>query len=135
MKKRTAVTALAVFVLAILAAAGSRTFLGPCVHEDGVFGSCHWAGEAVFGISLLLALLSLSVLPAGHADTRKGLYLSMVYTSVLGLLIPGTLIRLCGMTTMRCQAIMRPAMTILFALTGILSLTGFLACTHKENQP
>ena len=54
--------AAAALLLSAVTAAGSVSFLGPCVHEDGSFGSCHWAGEAMLGIGLLLAALSLTAL-------------------------------------------------------------------------
>ena len=59
-----------------------------------------------------------------NESLRKGLYIAMALTAVLGILVPGTLIGLCGMATMRCRALMRPAMTILFAVMGIASAAG-----------
>ena len=49
-------------LLSAVIAVGSVSFLGPCVHEDGSFGPCHWAGQAMLGIGLLLAVLSLTAL-------------------------------------------------------------------------
>ena len=127
MKKNPfSVLALIICILALITAAGSRTFLGPCIHEDGSFGTCHWAGQAVFGTALLLAVQSLFALFQRHSLMRKGMFLAMFWTAMLGILFPGTLIGLCGMATMRCRAVMRPAVTILFALTGGLSLAGCL---------
>jgi hypothetical protein len=51
----------------------------------------------------------------------------MFFTSCLGSLIPGTLIDLCHMATMRCRALMQPAMIILFSLSALISLIGFFA--------
>lgn len=125
MKKNTIpFPALIVLLLAVLAAAGSRTFLGPCVHEDGSFGACHWAGQAVFGSALLLAAESAAVLVWNDTGMRRGLYLSMLMTAVLGFLFPGTLIDLCHMATMHCRALMRPAMMLIFGLAGLVSLIG-----------
>ena len=126
MKKKVPVPALAILILATLVAAGVKTVLGPCVHEDGSFGPCHWAGQAVFGTAVLLAVQSLCAIVQRQEAGRRGLYLAMMLTAVLGILFPGTLIGLCGMATMRCRAVMRPAVTILFSLAAILSLAGFL---------
>ena len=127
MKNKISIPALAVCILAILTAAGSRTVLGPCIHEDGSLGTCHWAGQAVFGTALLLAVQSLFALFLKKSDARKGMFLAMFWTAMLGISFPGMLIGLCGMATMRCRAVMRPAMTILFALMGALSLAGCIA--------
>ena len=122
--KSTFVIGFVILAAAAVAAAGSRSFLGACVHEDGSFGSCHWAAQAVFGTALLMAAQSASCLLQMDASARKGIFLSMVFTAILGILLPGPLIGLCGMATMSCRALMRPAMTVLFALMGILSAAG-----------
>ena len=122
--KKTSVPAMIVLILALIAAIGSQSFLGPCVHEDGSFGACHWAGRMLLGVGGLLAVLALLalVLP----KERRGLYLAMVPASLLGLMTPGTLIALCGMATMRCRMVMRPAMMILSGLALVLALAGWL---------
>ena len=63
---------------------------------------------------------------------KAGLYLAMALAAILGLLIPGTLIQLCGMATMRCRMVMKPAMTILCALMLITSILGFLMARGKD---
>ena len=122
--KKTPIPALIILVLALVMAIGSQSFLGPCVHEDGSFGACHWAGRMLLGVGGLLAVLALLalVLP----KERRGLYLAMVPASLLGLMTPGTLIALCGMATMRCRMVMRPAMMILSGLALVLALAGWL---------
>ena len=125
-KKRSLVPALVTLVLAVLAAAGVKSFAGPCVHEDGSFGPCHWAGHALFGLSIVIAAESVIVLWRKDAGLRRGLYLAMMLTAVLGILMPGTLISLCVMESMRCRMIMRPAMLVLYALMLVSATTGAL---------
>ncbi|MBR1559532.1 MAG: DUF4418 family protein [Clostridia bacterium] len=130
--KKSLIPAVIVLVLALVAAIGSQGFLGPCVHEDGSFGACHWAGRAELGVGLLLAALALLGILVKTA--RRGLYLAMLPTALLGILTPGTLISLCAMDTMRCRALMRPAMTILFALSLVAALIGLLLSRGEERQ-
>ena len=132
--KRFSVCGLFNLVLSVVIAAGSISFLGPCIHEDGSFGACHWAGQTLFGIGILLAAESLFVLLCVNSRTRQGIYGSMLLTAVLGCLIPGTLIDLCHMETMRCRALMQPAMIILCALTGMISLIGFFLERRKAGK-
>ena len=127
--KKTSVPAMIVLVLALIAAIGSQSFLGPCVHEDGSFGACHWAGRALLGVGGLLAVLAVLALLLPRC--REGLCLAMALTSVLGLRVPGPLVSLCGMSTMRCQALMRPAMSVLFALALAASALGWLLERRK----
>ena len=126
--------AAAALVLSAVTAAGSVSFLGPCVHEDGSFGSCHWAGQAMLGIGLLLAVLSLTALLVKDGRVRAGILFAAAAAAVLGIIVPGTLINLCGMATMRCRAVMRPAMTLLCALTAASSLAGGIAAYRKAGS-
>ena len=126
--------AAAALVLSCVIAVGSVSFLGPCVHEDGSFGSCHWAGQAMLGIGLLLAVLSLAALLVKDGRLRAGLLFAAAAAAVLGLFVPGTLIRLCGMATMRCRAVMRPAMMLLCALTAVSCLAGGIAAYRKAGS-
>ena len=62
---------------------------------------------------------------------RQGAYLSSAATSVLALLTPGTLISLCKMSTMRCRAVMHPAMLILFSAILLTALLGAFLSRHE----
>ena len=136
--KKAVLPALVVLIIACIGAAGVNTFLGPCVHEDGSFGPCHWAGRAVFAVWLLLLaesalliaafVLSAKGEPAAaqkNCGFSAGLYAALFSGALAGIVLPGGLIGLCSMATMRCVALMKPAMTILFLLTAIASAAGF----------
>ncbi len=129
MKKNT-IPALIILLLSLIAALGSQTFLGACVHEDGSFGACHWACRAILGEGALLAVLALMALAVKRA--RFGLYLAMIPASLLGLLTPGVLIGLCKMPTMRCRMLTQPAMTILFGVMLVAALIGALLSRRGE---
>ena len=131
MKKDT-IPVLIVLALSLLLAIGSQTFMGACVHDDGSFGACHWAARALTGIGGLLA--GLSVLTLFLKKERAGLYLAMLPTALLGILTPGTLIDLCGMKTMHCRALMKPASTILLSLTLAAALVGWLMSRKSHDE-
>ena len=128
--KKTYFPAIIILALSMLAAIGSQTFLGACVHEDGSFGACHWACRALLGEGGLLAVLSLMALALKRE--RAGLYLAMIPASLLGLLTPGPLIALCKAPTMRCRMLTRPAMMILFGAALLASLVGWLLARRGE---
>ena len=70
-------------LLSAVIAVGSVSFLGPCVHEDGSFGPCHWAGQAMLGIGLLLAVLSLTALLVKDGRLRAGLLFAAAASACL----------------------------------------------------
>ncbi len=128
--KKTIIPACVTLILSLVIVLGSFTFLRPCTHEDGSVGACWWAGRALLGLGILLAVLSALTLLSRRA--RFGTYLSCLAVCVMGILTPGTLISLCRMSSMRCRAVMQPAMIILFAAAGLLSLIGVWFCAKAE---
>lgn len=106
----------------ILLTIGVKTFFGPCgAHEDGSFGSCHWAGQAIFGIGIVLIAIGILHLIMSRPAGKMGLSLAVIPLALLIVLLPKKLIRLCMMGDMRCNAIMRPAVMILGILTAVLA--------------
>ena len=128
--KKQIIPAWIILVCSLVVAIGSVTFLGPCVHEDGSVGACHWASRALLGLGCLLAVLSVLALLVRPA--RTGIYLSILPVCILGMLTPGTLISLCRMSTMHCRAVMQPSMLVLLAVAGLASLAGIWACLRNR---
>ena len=89
-------------VLSLLFIIGEQTVAGPCpVMPDGRFMVCHWAGQAVLGMGLDLAVI---------AD------------AVLLLMIPNRLIHLCMKNHMQCHTVMEPFVLVM----GILMIAAAL---------
>ena len=128
--KKSSIPAILILLLALIAAVGSQSFLGACVHEDGSFGPCHWASRALMAEGLLVAALSLLALVLKRE--RAGLYLASALTALLGILTPGTLIDLCRMDSMRCRMLMKPAMLLLFGAMLIASVVGWLIARRAK---
>ena len=129
MRKQT-IPAGIVLILSLVIVIGSQTILSPCVHEDGSFGPCHWAGQALLGLGCVLIFLTVFALCVKRV--RLGVYLSMLPVCVLGILMPGTLIDLCHMSTMRCRMVMQPAMIILFSAVLLCALIGAILTARKK---
>lgn len=116
-------------LIAALIAIGSQTFLSPCIHEDGSFGACHWAGQTLLGLGCVLG--TLAVLSLCLKKATGGVFLSALPVCIMGILTPGTLIDLCHMSTMRCRMLMQPAMVILFSAALVCALTGAVLSARK----
>ena len=128
--KKTIIPGCVTLVLSLVIAIGSFTFLGPCVHDDGSVGACWWAGRALLGLGCLLGVLAVFALLSERA--RFGAYLSSTAVCAVGILTPGTLISLCRMSSMRCRAVMQPAMMILFAAAALMSMVGVWVCIKAQ---
>ena len=106
--------------LCLLLLAGLFTVLHACVHEDGTFGTCHWAQMALRLFSVSMTLCALIAL-AAPKETRLGLNLSLAVQSVMAFVLPGRVIPLCMMKTMHCLSVMRPGVQVLCAAVLVLS--------------
>ena len=126
------IPAIIMLILSLIIIIGSQSFLSPCVHEDGSFGPCHWAGQMLLGLGCAAAVLASFAMCVKRA--RPGVYLSSLPVCVLGILTPGILIDLCRMSTMRCRMVMQPAMIILFSITLVCALIGVAVCAREAKQ-
>ena len=129
--KKQIIPAIILLAISVIIAIGSQTFLSSCIHEDGTFGACHWAGQAMLGLGCVLAVQA--VLTMCVRRLRSGAYICALPVCAMGILTPGTLIDLCHMSTMRCRAVMQPAMIILFSAAFICALTGFFITAKDKN--
>ena len=126
---------LAQLALAIAFAVGAFTFLKPCAaHDDGSWMSCHWAGEAVKGMACLLALLGTLKLCLRGSGAKLGLALATVPAAILTCLIPGGLIGLCMMDTMRCQVVSKPGTLVFGVLIAALAVVDAVLLSRADKR-
>ena len=105
----------------------------PCgAKEDGGWMNCHWAGQALKGVAALELALALCHLLPAPAERKLGLDLALIASALLALLIPGRLIGLCMMASMRCRSLMVPAVTVFSVLLAALALADLLIQRKKK---
>lgn len=108
--------------LSLTLVVGIRTFASSCgVHEDGTLGSCHWAEQAVFGVGVVLVVLSIVRIFERDEGERRGLCLAAALLGVLVACMPTLLIDACATHTMQCHAVMRP---FCLCVGGAIALVG-----------
>ena len=116
-KIRIGVTDIALLALCAVLLIGTLTFLTPCGQkEDGSWMTCHWAGQTSVALAAVLLTMAVmhAVVPKG--GVKLGIDLAVLPAAVLVSQVPGHVIGLCMMETMRCQAVMRPGIAVLAVL-------------------
>ena len=104
-------------VLSAVFLIGIRTFFAPCgPKDDGSWMTCHWAGQAITGIASVLLVISVIHMFVKDAKVKQGLAIAMIPTALFSVILPGNMIGLCMMNTMRCHSVMRPASIIVSVL-------------------
>ena len=123
-------------VLSVLLLAGLLTFAGPCgVHDGGTVSSCHWASRASMGVGVVLALIAIVLIFERDEGERRGLSLAAALLGVLVALMPGVIVDLCMMQTMRCHVVMRPFALVIGVLIAVVGgadlIRRLLALVHR----
>ena len=127
MERRTFPVVPAVLLgLCILGAVGMWTFLAPCGMHDGAWSTCHWAGQALKGLFIVMGCCALLGCVLKDRKARAACCLCLVPCAALTALVPNTLIRLCMMSGMRCLSVMLPGARVLGCAIALVALVGGL---------
>ena len=120
-----------ILLLALWGVVGLLTYETPCGMHDGVWGSCHWAGQTLLWLYAGMTALSLIGLFIRKPGLQAALLLLTAVLALCSVLVPGTLMKLCVSTAMRCNRIMKP-----FALVRgiVLTLLALAAGVVRVNR-
>ena len=129
--------ALLASVFSFLLSCGAATVFRACARkEDGTWMHCHDVQIAVTlcaaGLCLLFLFCARMKAPAG----RAALCGVGIAGSIVTLLLPGTVMPMCMMKTMRCYALMQPfvrLMCVLIAVCGVIALLQALKTCRASN--
>ena len=125
MKKNIA-EAVILIILSLILAVGVLTFLHPCAHEDGSAAPCDGLKTGLPLLGAGCAGLGILLLVLRGAMARIVLFALAGCGGALTALTPGTLIRVCGMDSMRCRMVTQPAARILGILIAVCALIGLV---------
>lgn len=134
MKLKSLIPEIILLILSLLICVGSFTFFSACpVHGDTVM-ACHWAQNAVTALGALLSAISLAAVVIPDRKLKAGLELSATLTAILTAVVPGIVINVCMMNSMRCVSTFRP-FTILFAsLAAVAALFGAILNLKRKEK-
>lgn len=132
MKRRPGPTDFLLAALSALTLIGALTFFKTCgPREDGSWMNCHWANQTVTGLAAVMTVLSIARFFLGDGE-KIGLDLSQIALAVLTAVLPGNLIPLCGMETMRCHTVFQPAALVLSVLTAAAALADAILRARRQ---
>ena len=121
--------------IAVLLAAGVMTIFRACAKTDeGTWMNCHNAQLYVFVVSLVIAAISIAAAFVKNTKLKMGLGIVTIVLAIITALLPGVLVHLCMMTTMRCHSLMRPSVIILCLLFIVFELINGFFIFRKEKK-
>ena len=109
--------------ISFLLAAGTMTLFRACgAKDDGQWMHCHTAQNAAAAGGLLLCILFISCLFIRSIKLRTALYIIGIAGAAVVFMIPGGIVSMCMMQTMRCYAVMQPFVRVMSALIIVAAL-------------
>lgn len=136
-KCRVAATDILLVLVSVVYALGIRIWFPVCAAKEDAVMSCHYAGEVLKALSVLLAILSAAHLVSPDGRVKLGIDIALGGLAVLAMNVPGGIIPICAMGGMACRAKALPGTLICGAVFVILALFDaflFLAENAKEKH-
>ena len=95
-------------VVEALIAIGVKTVFSACpAMEDGSYMSCHNAENAVFILAIVQALLIIGTIVIKNKKAAAVFGALFVISSLASIIIPGNVVHLCMMASMRCHSVFK----------------------------
>jgi hypothetical protein len=95
---------------------------------------CHWTGRAELGLGLPLLAVGLTMVFSRRKESFRNLGIVGTTLGLVAILLPTTLIGVCGNPDMPCNSIMRPALTLMGVLLVGISLVVVVLNWRREQD-
>ena len=119
-------------IVAAVLSVGVMTAFHACARaEDGTWMNCHYAQVYVFAAGLIIAAVSIAAVFVKSSKLKMCMGIVSIVIAIITALIPGIMVHLCMMDTMRCHTLMRPAVGILCVLFIIAELVNEIFVYRK----
>ena len=118
--KISALLSVVLLALSLVLAFGVKYVFHSCpvsMEKGARIMPCHWAGEAIFATGIALAVMSVLLFVFRKAGERAALSTAMLPVTIMAMLFPQIIIKICMMPDMHCRTTMRPAV---IAVTAVL---------------
>lgn len=129
-------------VLSFLLSAGTMTVFRACsAKDDGTWMHCHTAQNLAAAGGCLLCILFVVCIFVKAPERRAALYAAGTAGAAVVFMIPGSIVSMCMMNTMRCYVVMQPfvrVMSVLIAAAGAVNIIAALNCrtgNQRKHRP
>ena len=132
-QKRLSLKALIPALFSLLLFLGTATVFHACeMKEDGTWMHCHDVQIAVITGSVILTVLLAAVAAIKNRWIKMIGYGLSVLAAAVMFFLPGDIMQMCMMHTMRCYAVMRPFVRIMCALTAVSAVFLLIKTCKKK---
>lgn len=108
-------------IVSVIFVIGIRTWFSVCPVMSEMTMSCHWAGEMLKAVSIVLLVISVIHIIIPDEKVKIGMDAASACFLIMSVFIPGTVIHICQDAQMRCRSIAQP-------WSVIISIVLLIAC-------
>jgi hypothetical protein len=96
---------------------------------------CHWTAHAELGLSIPLLAVGVTMFLSRRKESRRNLGIVGTTLGIVAVLLPTTLIGVCGNPDMVCNSTMKPALILMGALVIGIGLATVVVSWGPEKEP
>lgn len=134
MMKNIKATDILLLICSLILCFGTAFLFTACkMKDDSSYMTCHWAQIIVVGLGAVLSVTNLTRLFIPRS-AGTGIDISNIAVAVLAALMPQMIIPMCMMHTMRCHAVMRPAVIIVSVIIILISVIDMMITVNSRGE-
>ncbi len=134
MFRKNAFLSLLPTIISLLLSIGVMTVFSACgAKDDGTWMRCHSVQNSVAVCGAVIALLFAAAALIKSNIVRFILNAAALAGSVLVFLLPGGIMPMCMMATMRCYTVMRPFARIMALIIAITAVHGLIRALRNKS--
>ena len=136
MKSRLSyILGIAAALVSIFLMLGIKLIFPACgMHDDGTYSSCHTASQVIWWMALAMAVIWILFTIINNRIISTVISGVSILAGIFCALIPGTIVNLCMMPTMRCQSTMKPFVIACGAVVAVLSIINLVICLKGREK-
>ena len=120
-------------VVAALMALLVMTLFRACAKtEEGMYMNCHNAQMIVFCIALIITMMAVAKMVINKDAIRPAMTCISIALSLVAVITPGILVKLCMMNNMRCHMVMRPFSVVLGLISAVIAVIDFIGLRRNK---
>ena len=135
MKKSTKISGILVIAAGLVLCIGVKAVFHACgAKDDGTFMNCHNAENVCAVIGGVIAALGLVYTLVSNRTVRIVASALAAVGGIAAAVVPNNVIHLCMMESMRCHAVMRPAVVIVGVISAVIAVVGAVLALRKTAE-
>ncbi len=120
-------------IVAVLLSVGIMTvFEGCAMQDDGTWMRCHNAQLYTFYVGIAITVLALAYIFIKDSLAKLIINVIVIALAIFQALVPGNVVRLCSLYSMRCYTVMKPFSIIMGVVLVLLSVIKIVYLLRKN---